>query len=107
MGYLHDDIGLECPQCGKSWTLGVPVGEFDGGEDLICDSCGVFMWVHRVVTQPDHKPYDLEVHLKCGSCYNFKKITRTGKDNVTLIGYPHITGSTADAEPFGWTDDGR
>lgn len=115
MGYLHDDQTLECGECGNKWTHGVPVGEFHGGQDLLCDSCNhdpdleepQYYRVHRVVPSRRATPgagARLTLHLKCPRCFLFKKVERT-MDNrgVGLVGYPDITGSTDEAQEYGWT----
>lgn len=66
VGYLHDDGSLKCSDCGETWSIGRPIGRFDGGDDLWCGSCDEgFMRVHRVqLVEDDHyKKYNL--HLKC------------------------------------------
>lgn len=109
MGYLHDDQDPECSECGHSWTHGVPVGQFEGGEDLLCDSCQhdpslkrpVYYRVHRVEWQQGDR---VLLHLKCPRCYLFTTVERE-RDNrgVALVGYPDITGSTDGADEYGWT----
>lgn len=110
MGYLHDDQEPECSECGHNWTHGVPVGEFEGGDDLRCHSCrhdpglerDQFYRVHRVVWQQGD---DVLLHLKCPRCFLFTTAERQ-RDNrgVALVGYPDITGSTEDADPYGWQE---
>jgi rubredoxin len=51
VGYLHDDIHLECSECDEKWACGVPIGQVDDGynEDLYCDSCtDRYMQIHRL-----------------------------------------------------------
>jgi len=35
LGYLHDDMEMECSVCGNRWTCGVPIGT-GGFDDLKC-----------------------------------------------------------------------
>lgn len=111
MGYMHDDIEMECDECGSSWPHGVPVGEFEGeeAEDLFCSSCEQrFMRVHRVAprwTAETEAQRKVILHLKCPNCYYFDKVQReAGPGGRCLIGYPDITGSTDGAEPEGYRD---
>lgn len=124
VGYLHDDIRLTCGNEHK-WTCGVPIGEFEAGDDLWCDSCDeAYMFTHRVAIskqnaemwangEREHLP--LTVHLKCPNgcdsndptekCFYFKQVRRVTDDRgVALLGYPPITGSAAEAEPYGWSE---
>lgn len=113
MGYTHDDVRLECanPDCeNDGWTLGVPIGEFDGGSDLWCASCDETQYlVHRIHVVTGEEGEDkLRVHLKCPNCYHFplpppeRELDDMG---VSLIGYPQITGATEGARPDGYVDD--
>lgn len=115
MGYLHDDQTLECSECGNRWTHGVPVGEFDGGQDLVCDSCqhdetlegAQYYRVHRVVPSREASPGGagiVTLHLKCPRCYLFKKVKREmDHRGIALVGFPPITGSMTGAQEYGWT----
>ena len=101
MGYLHDDIQLSCDN-GHTWSCGVPIGEFDGGDSLICDSCDEsWMYVHRVqLSSGDEK---ILLHLKCPNCKYFEEVEREPDgDGVALVGYPPITGDTVYADSFGY-----
>lgn len=112
LGYLHDDVQMECADCGRTWPCGVPVGEYDGpgAEELFCDSCEQrYMRVHRVNCDPrDRRDYYI-IHLKCPNpeCYYFDKIQREPDGGGTaLLGYPDITGSVENAKPYGYQGDG-
>lgn len=103
LGYLHDDIPFECSDCGRNWTHGVPVGEYDGplADDLHCDSCeSEYGLVHRVVPNDD----EVVLHMKCPECYYFWHVERTPGDTGTaLVGYPQITGEIDDeTDPYGY-----
>lgn len=111
MGYLHDDIQMECAECDSTWACGVPVGEFEDerAQELWCDSCEQrLMRVHRI-----HPDWDstsdrrvIRIHLKCPNCFYFTKLARQcGPRGISLMGYPDITGSTDGADAFGWPDD--
>lgn len=101
MGYLHDDVNLQCSNCDNDWTLGIPLGEFNGGNYLWCDSCDDSQYlVHRV----DFK--DERIHLKCPNCFHFENIeVDPDERGINLIGYPQITGATDNSEAYGYTDE--
>lgn len=110
-GYLHDDIQLQCQDCGHEWPVGVPIGEIEDpmAEDLYCDSCEKrFMRVHRVAPDWD-SPEDRRrvlLHLKCPNCFYFdKEVRECGDRGIALVGYSDITGSFDDATAYGWSDD--
>lgn len=106
MGYLHDDIGLECSECGNNWTLGRPIGETDMGDDLICGSCDIEAKTHRFKPEFQNGEFTrATVHLKCPQCNNFWTVEREpGPKGVMLMGFPSITGSREDAVPYGWSE---
>lgn len=104
-GYRHDDLRLECGECGSRWTCGIPIGqEMEYGDDLYCDACRDSpMLIHRVRVLGDH---NLELHLKCPNCYYFDTLEReTDESGLALMGYPSITGSFEGADPYGYTED--
>ena len=106
VGYLHDDVEVTCSVCEHSWPHGEPVGgDIDDPADseLYCSACrGSLMRVHRVtLCGPD----TVGLHLKCPACHFFDTTERElDPDNVALVGYPDITGSTDGADPYGWTE---
>lgn len=114
MGYLHDDIWLECQECENRWVCGVPIGE-GGYDDLWCNSCDDnYGWMHRFEPWEDRDGEDCyRLHLKCETCNIFWHVKRYPDDNgLTLVGYPPITGQqdstvSADGYPDGTlnTDD--
>jgi len=104
LGYLHDDVYWECTECGNEWLSGIPIGEYDGGDDLWCESCGSeWMLTHRVLPNGD----TVILHLKCPNdeCYHWKDIERS-TDGVgrALVGYPQITGSIEGCKPYGYPE---
>lgn len=108
LGYLHDDVFLECAadDCDETWVCGVPVGSSDEfADDLWCESCDdEWMLVHRVLPQRE----GVTLHLKCPSdtCNYFTTTTRDTDDSGrALVGYPIITGETEGAKPYGWSDE--
>lgn len=106
-GYLHDDICLECEDCGERWTCGVPQGTYEGGGDLWCSSCGEsWMLVHRLSRKGDIGDDEVTLHLKCPRCFYFDKTVRAfAEDNIALMGYPPITGNVEDATTtYGYPD---
>jgi uncharacterized Zn finger protein len=106
MGYLHDDVAMECDECGATWPYGVPVGDHEPEHDLRCPSCGHdYMRVHRVAPRWEDDVRVVMLHLKCPECYYFEKQQReVGPHGKSLVGYPDITGSTDGAEPEGYTE---
>lgn len=110
LGYLHQDIKFACRDCNTEWICGVPIGEFDRpeGDELWCSSCDESrMLVHRVVADTNPVATVVTLHLKCPNCFAFTKSKRKPDSaGVALVGYPATTGETADAEPFGYRDEG-
>lgn len=113
LGYLHDDRPLECEN-GHEWQLGIPVGSYDGADDLVCGSCDTIMTVHRVeIPRRSAKVYaerrnnpTLTLHLKCPTCYHFKRTTRWADNSgVALVGDPRTTGSLDGADSMGYPAD--
>lgn len=118
-GYLHDDMTLRCSdtECRNQWTHGVPVDGFDGGEDLVCDSCKhdpecdhtQYYRVHRSELRDQPTPESsgtVIYHLKCPRCYLFTTMEReVDNRGVSLVGYPDITGSMDGADPYGWAEN--
>lgn len=102
LGYRHEDIALECQDCGEAWWHGIPIGEYEEGNDLLCASCEQHrMLVHRV----QDRGRQFRLHLKCPNCYHFDKVDRTPDDEqIALVGYPAITGDADGAEPFGYEE---
>lgn len=107
LGYLHDDIVMDCSECEETWTHGVPVGDnwSELAEKLYCDACeDRFQRIHRVDVA--RAPEEITLHLKCPACYYFKTVDRpVDKSNIVLMGYPDITGSFDDAEPWAYEED--
>lgn len=112
LGYIHDDVHIECSDCGRKWVHGVPIGEFEGerAEELWCKVCREsYRRVHRVNVggTNDDGSVNIVLHLKCPNCYHFERKSRTtDTDGMHLVGYPDITGSTEMAKPIGYEDDG-
>lgn len=109
IGYLHDDVHLQCEDCDSEWAVGIPIGEIDDeyAADLFCDSCeSRYMRVHRVAPRwrrDDESDRKVLLHLKCPNCYYFDKVVRDcGPQGISLVGYPDITGSREDADEYGW-----
>lgn len=119
MGYTHDDQRLTCDDCGREWTVGVPIGEHDGSlaEDLYCGSCGErYGLPHRIHLRGyrrceacggefgDEGVDGVVCHMKCPNCYYFWTFTREpDEDGVMLYGFPQITGSVTDSdEAYGY-----
>lgn len=106
-GYTHDDIKLRCSECEASWKLGIPIGE-GGFDDLWCESCDkTYKLVHRTRHWFDGDGrMKVRLHLKCPICYYFDKVDRQPDDeNITLVGYPPITGhQDSDVTPDGYQD---
>jgi len=95
VGYLHDDVKLQCSECEASWLLGIPIGE-GGYDDLWCPSCDdSYAFVHRVEHLADRDTEKYRLHLKCPNCFTFRKVTREPDENgLALVGYPCLTGKS-------------
>lgn len=119
LGYKHDDILLECSECGTEWNHGMAQGNppEEMYEDLRCE-CGVFMRVHGITargvtaTNPFDEVY-LRLLLKCPNCQHTKRVDReTDGTFSTLVGFPMTTGEldieAAREDPgvaWGWDPD--
>lgn len=109
IGYLHDDILMECSECGEDWVHGVPIGEQEDShlaEKLFCGACEErYGLVHRVSADLDKDEVEVDVlrlHLKCPECKYFwtweRDDVRDNIHNTILVGYPSITGDMRSAE---------
>lgn len=94
VGYLHDDVKLECSECDGDWLLGIPIGE-GGHDDLWCPSCDdSYSFVHRVEHLTNTGTERYRLHLKCPNCFTFRKVFREPDENgLALVGYPVLTGT--------------
>lgn len=105
LGYLAQDIFPECEDCGNQWKIGVPIGEYEHGEDLWCDSCdSEWMLVHfvKLMERGGNKKY--KFNLKCPNpdCLHYKTIRReSDPSGKAMMGYPPITGKEEGSEPVG------
>lgn len=116
VGYAHDDQVFECPDedCDTEWSCGVPVGEFEYGDDLWCPSCeGAWVFVHRTVPRAIVENGQAVVtgatlHVKCDNCNNFSGTIHREADERgrILTGYPPITGMIEGCEPHGYPESG-
>jgi len=108
LGYLADDGFPVCEDCGNQWKIGRPIGEFEGGEDLWCNSCDSgYMRVHFIKHMERAGNIKYKLNLKCPNenCYHYKTISREADSSGrTLVGYPDITGSQEGSEPVGRPD---
>lgn len=110
LGYLHDDQGYTCSECGNGWTCGVPIGDFDRNEmavDLQCESCGEMMLPHWIRTGRNSPRNQIRLDLKCSNteCHYLAKITRdVDDDGDVLVGYQETAGQTEGADPYGYPD---
>lgn len=106
-GYLHDDVRLDCQECGGSWLLGIPIGE-GGFDDLWCEACDdAYAFVHRFEPWEDDDGEECRrMHMKCPNCVTFWYNLRYPDENdLTLVGYPSITGTQdARVSPDGYPD---
>lgn len=133
LGYLSGECPLVCEDCGNEWLLGVPVGEFERGDDLVCPACEkdedaegtVYYMVHRVDQRPPDPPdewddfrretvLDMEdpvlLHLKCPRCFHMPTgggVYRDADDRgIALVGFPPITGTTDGVRaPYGYREE--
>lgn len=109
-GYLHDDQMLCCTECSETWTLGVPIGDYEGGE-LVCDACAASMAVHRVAVDKNgarrwaagDRGLTMTLHLKCPACKLFETIEKDADEGgVVLVGNPRTAGQTDGACSYGY-----
>lgn len=103
-GYTVDEITFSCSECFRSWTCGVPIGEIDGelAVDLFCESCEErYGFPHRV-HRPTNEQNTWQVDLKCPACFYHWTVEREGGPMTMFFGYPHVTGSVDDAEPYSY-----
>lgn len=109
LGYLADDGHPECRECGAMWRIGRPIGEFEGGDDLWCESCDSrYMRVHFIkLMERGGSIRHYKLNLKCPNpeCVHYDTVRReSDASGRALVGYPDITGTTEGADPVGWTD---
>ena len=72
LGYAHDDQRHVCSECGRTWTCGVPIGEFDDGEDLRCPDPDCDEWGRVVDVDADSVSVEaMRFDHKCPECYYF------------------------------------
>lgn len=99
LGYLHDDRFLVCEDCDYQWTVGKPVGVYDGDE-WVC-GCGGDFIPHFMYIKGD----TLEVRPKCQECYHVpdepieRDILEMGNCKRIFISHHSVTGNVADADP--------
>lgn len=106
MGYLHDDVELECEDCDITWSVGIPIGDSPDNEELKCRSCNdEWMLIHRFKVYTEQEDTFVKMHLKCPNCYHFDitEPRQVDENDLVLTGYPQITGDVKDAEEWGWS----
>ena len=89
LGYLADDITMECAECEHSWLHGVPIGQ--GGKDMTCPACELAeMRVHQI----NETGRGWRLHFKCPACFYWHPERRAaGRDGYVLVGDAALTGS--------------
>lgn len=110
LGYAHDDQMFECADCSHQWAHGVPIGSSDAfAEELECRNplCErVYSRVHRALLVQLDGEQRIGFHTKCPACFFFDSFVRQPDPaGRVLVGYPDITGETADAEAYGYIDE--
>lgn len=101
LGYQHEDVRYDCPECETTWVHGIPEGETNDNR-WVCDSCG-----------GDYMPHFLFVNLsdntirtrpKCMHCYHVPKerVEILGKfngENIRgFVGHHRTTGDRTKAQ---------
>lgn len=109
LGYLADDGYPICKECGNQWRIGRPVGEYEEGDDLICDSCGYkYVRIHfikAIMRGGSLRHYKL--NTKCPECATYDTIQRKpDSEGRALVGYPDITGKKGGSKPVGRPEEG-
>lgn len=107
LGYDHRDDRFQCEE-GHTWSLGKPRGEYDGGDDLKCGTCGQWGLVHFIALLGGAERFQLM--LKCPDCFHLWPVGREAGHNGTHegrchVGYPQVTGDMDPAEPFPFMED--
>lgn len=116
LGYLHEDVHVDCGECGESHTFGIP-RERETTEPPHCNCCGGREYPYKVdaYTMRDRmdswgsKGYTynvkdieeilkrIEIHWKCEDCWHFRKGTLDHLVNdVWLLGVDHLVGRRDD-----------
>lgn len=91
LGYLHEDVWVDCPECGKSHVFGIPENG-DVTEPPECPVCGGRRYPYKC--NRDGDPGLRNVHWKCEDCYYFETKEPTRRDgSVTYFGVHHLEGS--------------
>lgn len=104
LGYLADDGHPVCRDCGNTWRVGRPIGEYEDGDDLWCDSCDEsYMRVHFIkLMERAGEIRHYKLNLKCPNCYHYDTIKRDSDETGrAMVGYPDITGTKEGSEPVG------
>lgn len=105
LGYLAQDVFPECEDCGNQWKCGIPIGEYEEGDDLWCDSCdSEWMYPHfiKLLERAGHRRYKLNLKCPNDSCFHYKTIHRDADNSgKAMMGYPPITGTMEGSEPVG------
>lgn len=92
LGYLHEDVHVECPSCGLRHTFGVPV-EPRRDDPPKCPVCGGRFYPYKLEGETFGK--DVSVYWKCEACYFHQErflehLVRT----TYLLGVDHLVGRT-------------
>ena len=74
LGYCHNDKRNVCAACGHEWSNGIPIGAFDGGEDLRCPHPDCDEWGRVINVDADSVSVEaMRFDHKCPECYYFEQ----------------------------------
>lgn len=94
LGYLHNDVSVDCEECGQEHTFGVPV-DSPVDQPPKCPVCGGRWFPYKV---DGHRGWpDIDVHWKCEECWYFenRSANHLTKD-VYGLGLRHLEGRRQD-----------
>lgn len=97
LGYLHEDVRLECPN-GHEWTVGLPRGS-DDDATWECPACGGDFVPHFVYVFED----EARIKPKCQDCYYVPDdpivldVSNNGTSRRLFIGHHSVTGDRDNA----------
>jgi len=90
LGYLHEDVHVDCPECGHSHAFGVPVNR-PTEEPPQCPCCQGRVYPYKV--NRNGSPGLRNVHWKCEDCFYFQTMGPTHRDgSISYLGVEHLRG---------------
>jgi uncharacterized Zn finger protein len=101
LGYHHEDVTLECSNCGHTWQHGIPKGDVDD-DTWVCPACGGDFVPHFVYVFPPKD--EVRVRPKCQDCYYVPDkpivmdVSNNGHSLRWFVGHHTVTGDKEDAK---------